>query len=52
MSPQNREKVRIMPSKGRFLAAVSKVTREEMLTVSEGSTKWKITKKVWLSYSK
>lgn len=41
-----------MLSKGRFLAAVSKVTREEMLTVSEGSTKWKITKKVWLSYSK
>lgn len=35
MSPQNRVKVRIMLSKGRFLAVVSKITKEEMLTVSE-----------------
>ena len=49
MSPQNNEKVSIKLSKGRFLAAVSKITREEMLTVSETSEK--LPKKFWLSYS-
>lgn len=53
MSPQNREKVKIVLISGRFIATISKITQEEMLTVSERIQHVEnYHKKFWLAFCK